>query len=234
MSATVRQVVDDALAFIGEVAGVGVQQYEDDLMKRTAIRGFNTLFKKYYWRQFVQWFRVELDGTTGIIKTDSFEQVLDFEDFFAVSPDAQDYVLPMMPKDRNPFSQNLVSGSRVRYWTSLHSTNTKFKKRKLQFYPVTATGFVNIGTRLYPLVPPALDWDWQDTMELDRDMLAYATAFISLIGNDLNPNAANIAKEMMEMRYRDVLANIASRPVMVEGYTGIPTNWFVDGGFPTP
>ena len=87
MSATIREIVNQALTVVGEVSGPGVQMYEDDRMKADAIRAFNMMFKKYPWQQYLDWFTVTLDGTTGRPNTGPFNQVLDFEDFIAVHSD---------------------------------------------------------------------------------------------------------------------------------------------------
>ena len=89
MSATIREIVNQALTVVGEVSGPGVQMYEDDRMKADAIRAFNMMFKKYPWQQYLNWFTVTLDGATGRPKTSPFEQVKDFEDFIAVYRDQE-------------------------------------------------------------------------------------------------------------------------------------------------
>ena len=224
MSATIRQIVDDATELIGEVAGVGVQQFDDDVLFRHAIRAFNLLFKKTHWENYRQWFTVVLDGTTGVITTDAFEQVIDFDDFIAVHVAGEQRPLPTLSKNINP---NTISGTRIRCYTSLPVTHTNYVKRKWQAYPVTAIGSLNVHARVYPLVPPALDWDFNDTMYLDKDMLVYATAFMALIGNSLNPDAANVCKELMEMKFSTITAGLSSQPIPIEGDNSIPTEWFV-------
>lgn len=222
MPATIRQIVDDALQYVGEVAGAGTQQFSDDRMFKDAIRGFNLVFKKYHWHQYRKWFRLQLDGVLGIVSTDAFEQVIDFEDFISVHRDTEDNQLPILPKSRNPYT---ITGTQVRFWTGLHVTDTNYVKRKLQFFPVTATGFVNVLARVYPLVPPALEWDWEDTMYFDKDLLVYATAFATLIGDDLNAGAANAAKSLMEMKYDDIVKGLAGHPIPLNNAPPIPNTW---------
>jgi len=223
MSATIRTIVDDATELIGEVAGVGVQQFDDDVLFRHVIRAFNLLFKKTHWENYRQWFTVVLDGTTGVITTDTFEQVIDFDDFIAVHIAGETGALPTLSKNINP---NTIKGTRPRCYTSLPVTNANYVKRKLQIYPVLATGSLDVHARVYPLVPPALDWDFLDVMHLDKDMLVYATAFMALIGNSLNPDAANVCKELMEMKFNTITAGLAGQPIPIEGDTSIPTQWF--------
>jgi len=225
MTATIRQVVDDALTCIGEVGGVGVEQFSEDRMFRDAIRAFNWLFKKRAWEQYRKWVTITLDGTLGISTTDAFEQVLDFEDFVSIRRGGTDAEIPILPTRVNP-NTLVASNARLLYWTSLYTTDANYLKRKLQFYPKTSTGTVDVLAKFYPLVPPALEWDWDDTMHLDRDLLAYAAAFMTLMGDDLNAGAAQVVRQMIDMKYKDILDQLAKHPIPISGQAGIPQDWF--------
>jgi hypothetical protein len=228
MSATVAQVRDDALTIIGEVAGTGVQAYSEDRVKRDVVRSFNLLFKKYNWPQYAAWLRLELDGTTGVIKTDSLDGVRDFEDFISVHPDGKSNPLPIMPNSFNPYQSTMSSGTDPVFWTMLHATNARFRKRKLQIYPTTTTGFINVHAMLYPIADSSKDWLDTSAMELDRDMLAYGTAFMTLSADDLNPQGASVAQNLMEMRYRDIMNKLASHRIPAnQSGTRIPNQWMV-------
>ena len=224
MSATIREIVNDALTIVGEVSGAGVQMYEEDRMKADAIRGFNMMFKKYEWDQYVDVFTVALDGVLGIPTTGPFEQVKDFEDFIAVFRGGESTSLPIMKKRTNPSSLGLV-GTQAMFWTSLNASNVNYRLRKLKFYPATSIGNVNVIAKVYPLVPPALAFDWADVFYLDRDMLAYATAYMTLSGDDLNAGAADVVRNLMEMKYRDVMAALAKHPIPLSVNSSIPSYW---------
>lgn len=224
MSATIREIVDDTTQLIGEVAGVGVQQYDDDVLRKHVIRGFNLLFKKTYWENYREWVTVVLDGTTGVITTDAFTQVVDFDDFIAVHIAGEALPLPALSKQSNP---NLITGTRPQCYTSLSVRHADYVDRKIKIYPVTATGSLQVHARIYPLVPPALALDWEDTLYLDKDMLVYATSFMALIGNSLNPDAANVCKELMEMKFETITAGTSGQPIPIEGQTNIPNDWFM-------
>lgn len=223
MSATIREIVDGALTVVGEVTGPGVQTYEEPRMLDEAIRAFNMMFKKYTWEQYLNWSRVTLDGVTGVITTDAFSDVLDFEDFISVHREGEEGRLPIAPKRFNPFSLS-GGGTQVMYWTSLNAKKPNYAARKLQFYPFTAVGKVDVLTRVYPVTPPAtLDFD--DTLYLDKDMLVYATAFMTLSGDDLNAGAEEVVRNLMEMKYKDVTAQLANHPLPVYSGTNIPRHW---------
>lgn len=212
MSATIREIVNDALTVVGEVSGPGVQVYEDDRMKADATRAFNMMFKKYNWTNYLRWYVVTLDGTTGKITTDAFEQVKSFEDFIAVHRHLENHRLPIAPTRLNPYS---LSGGLAAFWTSLPATDTDYTLRKIQVYPIQAQGVIDVLAKEYPLIPPATQFDWEQEFFLDKDMLVYATAFMTLSGDDLNSGAADVVRNLMEMRYRDILSALASHPIPV-------------------
>ena len=224
MSATIREIVDAALTVVGEVSGAGVQQYEEDRMFADAVRGFNMMFKKYEWRQYMDWFTITLDGVLGIPTTGPFAQVKDFEDFVAVFRSGENRPLPIMPSRLNPNSLT-ISGSNVLFWTSMNASNVNYALRKLQFYPATSVGTMNVHAKVYPLVPPAVSFDWPDVFYLDKDLLAYATAYMTLSGDDLNAGAADVVRNLMEMKYKDVMAALAKHPIPINSTSSIPNYW---------
>jgi hypothetical protein len=215
VSATIREIVNEALTVVGEVSGPGVQLYEDDRMKADAIRAFNMMFKKYNWTQYLRWYSVVLDGVTGKPTTGPFEQVKDFEDFVAVHRNQECYPLPIAPTRLNPYSFT-ASAMGAAYWTSLPATDVDYVQKKIMAFPITAVGTINVLAKEYPLVPPATQFDWNQSFFLDKDMLVYATAFMTLSGDDLNAGAADVVKNLMEMKYRDVLAALSSHPIPID------------------
>ena len=226
MSATIEQIKDEALKIIGEVSGAGVQTYSEDRIMGDVIRSFNLLFKKRWWEQYTEWFRVELDGTTGLSTTGVFAQVLDFEDFASVHRDTETHPLPILSKKINIYA--LPTSAEVMFWNSLPASHANYVTHKLQFYPVTAEGFVNILARVYPIdLQNDVAWDWEDTMYMDKDMLAYGTAFMTLNSDDTNANGAELARTMMEDRYSSIVNALGNHPIPIRGSSSIPNNWFV-------
>ena len=224
MSATIREIVNDALTVIGEVSGAGTQTYSDDRMFADTIRIFNLLFKKRSWEQYRQWFQLTLDGTTGKITTDAFTNVRDFEDFYSVHPDGIQNPMPVLPRRLNPFT--LGTGTTLMYWDSLPVTDTSYAKKRLQFWPKTSTGKINVQARVYPKTVTE-NWDWADTMYLDKDMMVCGVAYITLSSDDLNAGQAEAQKAMMEQRYKDIEAQLSDKPISIDGSgANIPTQWF--------
>ena len=119
------------------------------------------------------------------------------------------------------------AGGQAMYWTSLNATDLQYHLKKLQFYPITATGNINVLAKVYPRPMPASfqNFDWQDIFYLDTDMLVYATAFMTLSGDDLNAGAADVIRNLMEMKYKDVMAALAKPSDPCSGDSSIPYYW---------
>lgn len=225
MPATIRNAVDDAQEIVGEVRGPGVQMYSDDRCFSDCIRGFNMLFKKFNWRHYCDWLRLQLDGVNGVAMTDDLAGVFDFEDFIAVRRDGSITNLSVLPRHINPFQHDMTSGTGIRYWNAINVLDPLYAKKKIRIYPKTAVGYINVFAKFYPVQNDA--WDWQDMMYMDRDLLAYTTAYQTLSGDDLNAAAADMCKNMMEMRYKDIMSQLASHDIDFGGsqYGAVPDQW---------
>lgn len=224
MTDTIREIVNKATKYIGEVSGTGVQAFGDDQLFDATVRGFNRLFKRRNWNHYTKWYQLTLDGVLGVVSTDAFEKIRDFEDFIAVYRDGEINELPHAPTRLNPYT---LTGTRVRYWTSLHVSDANYNKRKLQFYPKASTDTINVVAREYPLDTFAEEWDWDDVMYFDSDLLMYSASYEALVGDDLNAAAASVAQTAMEDRFKLIMGALADHPIPIRGGSDIPRDWFV-------
>lgn len=233
MTATIREIVDDAMLVIGEVSGAGTQQYSEDRMMADAIRGFDYLFKKAYWPQFTEWFQLTLDGTLGVITgATTFQNVRDFEDVFAVFPSGSNAEIPKLNRRRNPFT---ITGTRPLFWDSLPVTDADYRFKRIQFWPKAATGDIVVGARVYPRTFDVdgvmQSWVWTDFMDLDKNMLVHGVAWMTLSSDDLNAGAATDQMNLMESRFNDITKDMASKKIMIEGHTNVPNDWYLTSPF---
>lgn len=226
MPATLRDVVSDAQGIVGEVAGPGVQTYSEDRMFADAVRGFNMLFKKYNWRQYCDWKRIELDGVKGYPATNELAYVLDFEDIIIVRNDKSHVNLSLRLRNTNPFTNNLIGGNAAVCWDSINVADPDYNNKKIRVLPITATTALNVYAKFYPITFDG-QWDWEDIMYMDRDMLAMATAFATLSGDELNPGGADSIRSMMEGRYKDIQGSLSSHEMSFgnSAGVGIPSSW---------
>lgn len=223
MPVTVNDVVTDAQELVGEVAGIGVQTYGEDIMIKHAIRGFNMLHTKYPWDEYRKWFQLALDGTTGrFTANNSFDNVRDFGDFLIIKPTGQTQEIPVLHHRENPFA--FAGSGYPRRYTSVVATDANWQAKRLQFYPVAATGTLDVCCRMYPVAVTA-QIIGTTSLHLDRDLLVYATAFQALAMDDTNSNAMDTVRSMLDNRFNDLTVNRASKPMQVSGGNGIPTDW---------
>lgn len=224
MAVTIQQIVQDALGILGEATGVGTQLYSEPRMIKDAGRAFNMLFKKHWWKNYTNWYRCTLDGVTGVITTDAFGQVIDFDDFASVAREGKSHGLPTLPEDLNPTA---VTGTNAQFWTSLSVTDPQYDKRKIRILPVTSIGKIDVKARTHPL-PTGTDWSNATIVHLDRDLLTFGTAFVALSGDDLNPQAKADIQSMMDSKYRDIMNSLANQKTAYSERSAVPTNWFVN------
>jgi len=219
--------VTGAQTVVGEVAGPGVQIYSEDRMMEDCIRAFNLSFKKRFWEQYTYWLTATLDGVTGKVTDTTLKNVRDLEDVQYIRIGGTDNEIPLLPGRINPNA--LAEGSDIRFFGSLPVTDPEFNTKRLKFYPLMCTGTVDIRARVYPVDRQAegLEWDWDDEMHLDKDMLVYGTAYFTLGNDDINANAADLARNMMEARYRDIMAALSSQDIIISSGSNIPNQWSV-------
>lgn len=218
MAATVGDIVDGALVWVGEVAGPSVEQYGNDQMMMAVVRAFNLIFKKYQWRQYRAWYRVQLDGILGVPTGTDLQNIRDFEDIYGVFRDGSNQRVQQLPMTQNPFASNLNSGATgtVQYWDSLPAVHSSFATKRIICYPPTSTEYINVSARVYPILANN-QWIADDVMHFDQDMLEYGAAFMTLVGDDTNPTAAEAMRQMMEMRFRDITSGLADQPLTPSG-----------------
>lgn len=220
----IGDIVGDALGILGEVLGSGVNTYSFPRMIKDAGRSFNFIFKKRWWEQYTDWTTIVLDGATGTATTNDFTQVIDFEDFFAVCPAGSQCSLPTLPKRINP---NTIHGTAARYYTAIRAGATGYAAKRIKVFPIVAVGSLDILARFHPLTAGDA-WAEATQVHLDRDLLAYGTAFMALSGDDLNPGAKGDVQEMMDNRYKDIMSALSSQTTsMSNGRGPLPNDWFI-------
>lgn len=217
---TLGTVVQRAIEVIGQVAGTGVQVYAEDQMLRDAIRGFNLVLKKYNWPHYCTWRTFTLDGVTGKdVGAGQFTDVRDIDDLISVHRANEDTPLAILSPDTNP---NRLSGTAIYFWNFLPVSDADFAAKRIQVWPKTATGSLDVNVKVYPT--GTLDED--TTVYLDEDMLVYGVAMVSLMGDGLNGPAAKTCQDLMEMRFNDIMNNLGKHPIAVRGGgPGIPNTW---------
>jgi hypothetical protein len=223
MGVTINQVVQDALGILGEVTGIGTQLYSEPRMVKDAGRAFNMLFKKHWWTQYTAWGKYTLDGATGTVIGTPFTQVIDFDDFRAVYAAGSNRSLPTLPESGvNIFN---ITGTTPRFWGSIPAGAPNYAGKKIIIHPQTSTGEIVVRARYHPLIA-GTDWSGAMSVEFDRDLLVFGTAYVALSGDDLNPQAKADVQQMMDGRYKDIQHSLANQHTASGGSGDIPRHWF--------
>jgi hypothetical protein len=228
MAKTVREIVTDAQELLGEVTGAGVQTYADDRMFRDCIRAFNMFHKKYPWEQYTSWSLCPLDALTGKIVTPIFQNLKDFDDIISVFPENSNYEIPVLDRRRNPMT---IKGSRGLFWTALPTIDPDYQYKRVSIIPTGATGSIVICWRHYPRTFSSTgqmqQWEWEDVMDLDEDMLVHAVAYLTLSSDDINANAAQDQQNLADDRFAEITMSLSRRKMTASPYgVGIPSTWY--------
>lgn len=235
MTVMISTIVTDVEEIIGEAAGASVQVYDDSQLGKIVVRAFSLLFKRFFWPEYSSWVSGTVDGTNGYLDDSGvvLAALHSPEDIKYVKYGGKQRNINRLPKHRNP---NTITGSRALYWSWLPQSTVAGQTNKIKFWPVTAVDDVDIYFRSYPYdatatttpIDEVTDLDQDTVLYLDKDLLTYATVFLSLTGNDLNPTAAGTYQGLMEQRYNDLITTLGNHDVEVSREYDIPTTWQED------
>lgn len=196
---TMEALISDVQNRIGLVTGSGFQTYSEPQIRIAVQDAFNFMFRKRFWKHLSDWYTYTLDGTTGLL-TSAINTIVaapeDAKDFF-VADTGQLIVEPVS----NEHLVNLSSSSPL-YRTWLPWTHASAATKMIKFWPITATGDVTFYARTHPGT-----FDDVDTVPLSDDVLGWCATWLILESDGLNPAAANKARLMYEVSYKDYIAS---------------------------
>ena len=224
MALTFAQLKQRVIASIGEVEGTSVQTYSEPRVTEALEEIFTTLFRKYWWPQYLAWFGpLTLDGTLGIMTDNTFgSSVKDIRDVKTIIPSGQEKGIPYLPDSRNPFN---ISGTTVRYYEALDAANANQSTRIIQFWPKTAIGTVYIQARKIPtIVDTTLCY-------LDNNLMIFGASWLILEQEDINPNAAALQERMFNETFADIMKHFSDQP-LENPVVGYQTERYLSEWFP--
>lgn len=194
---TFREVITEVTQEIGLVTGSGVQKYAEPKIKQAIWRMFNVLANKAHWDHLCRWRRFTLDGTTGQISgtisgIQSFEDILHLQTTSTgkeiVRASGREYL-------------DTTTGTNPIYYRPLNYDEDNFSTKLLQFYPITATGTVDI----YAMHLPDVFTADADTVPFNRNIIVLAAAWYTIAGDGLSPANADKAQGMFDIAYQDYI-----------------------------
>lgn len=205
----VSEIISAVQHEVGEVAGAGAQVYSEDRIKDKVQQCFNFIYTKYDWQHYRKWQQLSLDGSTGKVTTDAFENTRSPEDVLIIFRSGDNRPLPVLPLLSNPY---LLTGTKLLYFTFLSVTDTDYEKKLLQFWPLAATDDIVIKTREYPtsFVP--------DTkLYMDFDLLVFGASWMLLADEGINPESADKNEKLFDARFRDIMKALSEHPIDATG-----------------
>ena len=200
---TFKTLYNDTVTQMGLVSGTGVQTYTEPKVKLAVNRVFNFLWNKTRWPHLWTWEQYTLDGTTGKI-SGTVSLVRRWEDIVDVRVGGQETPIPF--PSANEHTVQTTSGNQPLYRTVLPWDDTLAESKFFQFWPLTATGPVDmlIGHR-----PDVFSKDY-DKVPMDYDLMIDGCVWWMLKDDGSNPKSAVEAKEAFDITYQDLVARHGS------------------------
>lgn len=200
---TLSTLTDDVMKNVGLVAGTGVQIYSEPKIEACLQRMFDMLFRKRFWEWLSPTETFTLDGTTGRVTVDvsaKIKFIADIDSIYITDSDRR--VLPPVSREHLR-----ISGSYPIYYTPLiYGLDTDYETKALKFWPISATGTVDIKYRVKPD-----DFTDQDhIIPFPSDVIMHAATWDLLDSDGINPTAAQKAQALFDITYGDLLTSLSS------------------------
>lgn len=215
---TFTQITQDVIKRIGLVAGTGVQIYTEPQVEQGINDAFDFIFRKRYWEHLSDWFTYTVDDSTGMFTND-------IDDVVKSHDDAKDfYETDTRRKIVQPVGNEnqLINNTSALYYTPVRysTTSDAFSKKLWKFWPVGSTTSVTFFARCHPGY-----FDQPETIiPFPQDIIGWATTWLVLETDGLNPGAANKAQAMFDISYRDMISSLADDVI---GHGGVYRNEYV-------
>lgn len=194
---TAKEITQAVVKLAGLVSGTGVQTYTEPQILQSIQLQFDMLFIKRYWEWLTDWHTVVLSGAGGLIASNINSFCSDFVDIDQIYINGTSRRV-VKPIDREHFR---ASGSNPMYYTPLMWTDALAATKLIKFWPITATGSVDIRCRTKPAV-----FIPTDTVPFSDVVITNAATWHLLDNDGINPTAASKAQTLFEVSYRDLIA----------------------------
>lgn len=196
---TARQITQAVIKLVGLVSGTGVQTYTEPQITAAIQLQFDILFQKRYWEWLSDWHSEPLSGVGGLLTNDISSFCSAFNDVREIYVTDTDRRV-VRPIDREHLR---VTGSAPKYYVPLMWNDAQAATRHLKFYPLLATGSVDIKCRTKPS-----DFVPDDPVPFPDVVITNAVAWHLLDNDGMNPTAASKAQTLYETSYADLIGNM--------------------------
>lgn len=227
MQTTVQDIVADVINELSQVPGVATQLYSAGIIQQFVQDAFLLEFEDMWWPDYMTYFTVGLDGTTGRITSDlvgPLGPISEYGDIAFVWPEGDSVRLTELPPGMNPTTLNGASNYYI-------SPDYQIANRPVRVWPQTATGNIVIYARQRPKIPLAMT----DFVNLDRLLLTYGAAWMYCVDDGTVP--AQVTKyEMLAVKRRvQVKVRYSQHPLLLDSRAPMQADkmgWFTVGETP--
>lgn len=200
---TFRSCVNEVITLMGQVNGSGVQAYTEPQVQIAINRIFDYLWDKRKWEQLWGW-------TTGTIAadgrlTEEIENVRIWSDIGEIR-DANTRRGIVRPVSTEHL---YVTGSTPLYYTVLPWDDDESETKFFKFWPVGATGPVEI---LCGFRPDEFAGD-DDIIPMDRSLIIYGAVWFMLADDGINPASADKFQGLFDLAYQSIVDRLNSVPI---------------------
>lgn len=200
----VSAILNDVLIAIGQHNGSSVETYTEPQAMLGINRIFEQLYWKYEWPHLWTWERRTLDETTGLV-TQTIDGVANYSDIVRVMHADSDVEIP-----QSSGTYHLAStGSRAMYRTALAWNNADYDTKFIKFWPVTATGDIDLFCGHRPDEFAGAD----DIVPMEKTLMVLGVAWWLLADDGMNPASAEKAQIMYDAAYTDIIGRVNKGPI---------------------
>ena len=216
--ATLTQLVDRVADRLSMVGGIGVQTYAEDRIGEMIQHKFDVLFDKAFWPQFCAWYQWSLDGTLGIVTTDLTNILKRFEDIQVIfRADTSTPVTKLSATSINPFT---ITGQTPVSYDALGPGDANKVSRVFRIWPLISNSDLVVRVRTKPDA-----FVGSDTIDFDEQALILGATYDYLEDDGTNPNATQKFQNLFESRVNQLVDNLNSAPISLDGVTTLPNTF---------
>lgn len=211
MRTLVSDIVSDVINELSQVPGVATQIYSAGRIQQFVQSAFLLEFEEMWWPDYMSYFTVTTDGTTGAITSDlvgPLGSVSEYGDIAFVWPANSNSRLRELPPGRNPMSMSNATDAGIPYIMPDYSV----PNRPLKIFPPGVVGSFTIWARQRPKMPLAL----ADYVMLDRLLLTYGAAWMYSTDDGTVPAQVTKYEMLAVKRRKQCLQRYTQQPVPLD------------------
>lgn len=194
-----QDIVNNVLTELGLVAGSAVQTYTEPQVQLAVNRMFKYLVNKNEWPHLISWEQFTLSGVGGLT-AQNFTGIKSATDILQVESERGHPIIASGLGRDHLFA----SGNRAEYFAPLPWTHPEADTKLIRFWPLDATGTVNI--RAYFRPDDFISGD--DIVPFDPNIIELGAAWYVLQGDGMNAANAEKVRVMFDLNYQDVVGRI--------------------------